>query len=391
MGEPKRGLRGLGAQLREIRESRKLSLDTVAELTGGFKEPITKSHLSRIENGLAEPTFRRMYALCQVYKVNITSLAELYELDLRKEEQRPRLSNKTSPDQMQEEANELCLAGDYVTALAVYEMMLDQGKIRLKNMSEDETAIHLQIRRVNCLIQTAHYFAARECAENMLDHPAISPIHRAYFLHFIAEAAWRQKKIKYAALLLDELPVAIPEVREDPLYPSLLWTKGNIAFAQKQFDEALDSYRESARLFDSYKMIFQSGFVNRLTANVHIRKKQFRRSLEILHNVQQLSEKNGYEKLTALVLSDLAYIAWEKQEFDKAEAYCRKSNEFARPREYIDLIFRNCFYLWRIAESNGNKQSAKINLRTLRTYQGRVHDSLDELSDFTRYMGGGAQ
>ena len=49
-----------GLYLRRLRESRKLSLDAVEELAAGYPDRITKSHLSRIENGLAEPTFRRM-------------------------------------------------------------------------------------------------------------------------------------------------------------------------------------------------------------------------------------------------------------------------------------------------------------------------------------------
>jgi transcriptional regulator with XRE-family HTH domain len=76
--------RHFGRYLRRIREDRKLSLDAVEEMTLGYPEPVTKSHLSRIENGRAVPTFPRMFALCQVYGVPISSMAERFETDLRR-------------------------------------------------------------------------------------------------------------------------------------------------------------------------------------------------------------------------------------------------------------------------------------------------------------------
>ena len=47
------GSEAFGAYLRKLRETRRLSLDAVEELSAAFPEKVTKSHLSRIENGLA--------------------------------------------------------------------------------------------------------------------------------------------------------------------------------------------------------------------------------------------------------------------------------------------------------------------------------------------------
>jgi len=65
--------RRFGRYLRRIREERKLSLDSVEEMTLSYPERITKSHLSRIENGQAVPTFPRMFALSQIYGVCLLS------------------------------------------------------------------------------------------------------------------------------------------------------------------------------------------------------------------------------------------------------------------------------------------------------------------------------
>ena len=77
--QPREENANFGRYLRRIREDRRLSLDAVEELTLGYPEPVTKSHLSRIENGQAIPTFPRMFALTQVYGVPISVMAERFE------------------------------------------------------------------------------------------------------------------------------------------------------------------------------------------------------------------------------------------------------------------------------------------------------------------------
>ena len=74
-----------GRFLRRVREERKLSLDAVEELSLGYPERVTKSHLSRIENGQAVPTFPRMFALSRIYGLPIASVAEKFEIDLELE------------------------------------------------------------------------------------------------------------------------------------------------------------------------------------------------------------------------------------------------------------------------------------------------------------------
>ncbi len=63
LGDAKR----FGSFLRKVRERKRLSLDAVEEMSSGYSERLTKSHLSRIENGLAEPSVRKLFALSQIY------------------------------------------------------------------------------------------------------------------------------------------------------------------------------------------------------------------------------------------------------------------------------------------------------------------------------------
>ena len=249
MGGPIRGLEGLGAHLRKVRVSRKLSLDSVAELTGGFREPVTKSHLSRIENGLAEPSFRRLYALCQVYKVSITSLAEKYELDLRKEASGRQPTNKMSVREMLEEAAELRRSGDYVTALAVYEMLLDQESIELEEMTRQQSHIQLRLYRINCHVRLGYYNVAKDEVEELLDHKEISRLQRCEALNFLGITIWRQGRMEYASVVLAEAINSADGLQEESVIPSIQMTQGNIAFRLGLMDDALDYFQNSSRRY----------------------------------------------------------------------------------------------------------------------------------------------
>ena len=66
--------RRFGRYLRKIREDRRLSLDVVEEMSLGLPDRVTKSHLSRIENGRAIPSFPRMFTLSQIYGVPVAAM-----------------------------------------------------------------------------------------------------------------------------------------------------------------------------------------------------------------------------------------------------------------------------------------------------------------------------
>ena len=68
-----------GMFLRRIREERRLSLAAVEKMSTGLPGRVTKSHLSRLENGHASPSFARIYTLSMIYGIPVSSLANRFE------------------------------------------------------------------------------------------------------------------------------------------------------------------------------------------------------------------------------------------------------------------------------------------------------------------------
>lgn len=389
MGEPTRGIRRFGQHLRSIREARKLSLDAVEELASSYKEQVTKSHLSRIENGQAEPSFRRMYTLGRIYGVSVTSLSEQYELDLEREA-RPAAGNKLAPKEMLEEARLLKQSGDYMSALGLFEMLLECSPSVCSDMSPDESRAQLTLNKSTCLIQLGHYEAAREHAEFVLDLKGITTNQQRIAFHLLAMSAQHKGRLEIAALLLERAAQIESDTdTEDPLVADIMMTKGNIEGARDKWEAATVCFERAAALYGEQVLKFDRCRARRSLAVSFLARGKLRKSREILGEVIAEARKEGYEKQLALALGDMAVIAWKEGDDQMAETYCRQSNAIARPREYLSLIFRNCLYLWKVAKKSDNQAAMKINLRTLKSYAARVEPSLPELKEFNDCLAGG--
>jgi len=59
-----------------------------------------------------------------------------------------------------------------------------------------------------------------------------------------------------------------------------------------------------------------------------------------------------------------------------------RSNAIARPREYVTIVFRNCFYLWKIAHAQGDDVFVRANDRALRAMLSKMEESSPEVDEF---------
>jgi transcriptional regulator with XRE-family HTH domain len=389
MGEQARGIRGFGRHLRSIRQARKLSLDAVEELASSYREQVTKSHLSRIENGQAEPSFRRMYTLGRIYGVSVTSLSEQYELDLEREA-RPAAGTKMTPAEMLAEANQLKQSGDYTSALGLFEMLLEFSPSVCPDRTPEESRAQLALNKSTCLMQLGHYEAAREQAEIVLDLAGLSPQQQRVAYHLLAIAAYHKGRLEIASVLLDRATrIEEGDEAEQPLMANIMMTQGYIESARDRWESATACYERAAALYEEQSLKFERCRARRNLAATYMVRGKPKKSREILGEVIAQAKKEGYEKQLALALGDMAAIAWKDGDDHMVESYCRQSNTIARPREYLSLVFRNCFYLWKVAERAGNRAAMKINLRTLKSYAARVDPSLPELKEFNEGLAGG--
>lgn len=375
-----------GSYLRQVRESRKLSLDAVEEMAVGYADRITKSHLSRIENGHAEPTFRRMYALSQIYGVPVTMFAERFEMELLLEDFDE--DGKTGPTQSLDAARHLEVEGRFLEALKIYDSIL-AGR-EADSAPDPARTARLRLRKARCLLKLERFRLAKEECESILDDATLAGRHRAEGFYSLGIACFRLGRMSIAKLALDKAASIASDLEDaDRILAAIMNTRGNIAATLGQFDEALRSYDSALGAYSADRHPFEWCDIRQNCANALLSLGDLEAAREALVEVVRLSESRGYERQLAVAVSTLGALHWQCGELEAAETCCIRSNAIARPREFISLVFRNCFYLWKIAITRNDEVSRAANERTLRSYMARTDNSLQELAEFRGYLSGG--
>ncbi len=378
-----------GRYLRRIREDRKLSLDAVEEMTTGYPEPVTKSHLSRIENGRAVPTFPRMFALCQVYGVPISSMAERFETDLRRVES-VNVDGLTD-DEIFERLTELRNCGRYDAALDVTTALMEQLRDRDAGF-ELESSRRVAEWHVNCLIHLGRFETAKIQCEDLLGlFPEDSRQHLNVLLSFI-RCSYRLGRFTVALMGLNRVD-AMLEAHEWPLRVVGVAesVRGPAFFTMGAYDRAIECFERVIRIFGDLDDQFEvcRARINLGTTLIELGK--LGAALRHLVNATRVAEKRKYTRLHTLGLSFLAVVHYRKEDLESAEKYAIRSNVIARRQDYFSLVFKNSFYLWRCASRTGDRAAVVSHEKSLRALENRLRDDLPELAEYRRLREGGAQ
>ena len=338
-----------GSFLRGLREERRLSLDAVEEMSLGLPERVTKSHLSRIENGRAIPTFPRMFTLSQIYGIPVSYLAERFEISLMRE-MFPEVPVERPVREVLDEAEKLHLSGRDGEALQLYELLLD--RIREGRADWDPGLVaHLRLESVNCLLKLARWATAKEECEKLLGAGDLSAEDRVVALEGFAIACTKLGKYTVATMAIDraqqDLDKLPDSAKASRLRATLTVLRGNACFVTKRFEAAAEAFRQGVEAFEKIDNGFEAcrTELNLAAALMEIGSRS--RTREILDRALARAEAAGYDRQRAYALGHLAVLAFRENDLDSCEAFCLRSNSVARPREYASLLWRNCYYLWR--------------------------------------------
>jgi tetratricopeptide (TPR) repeat protein len=389
--EPVTENRRFGRYLRTIREQRKLSLDAVEEMSLGFPERITKSHLSRIENGRAVPSFPRMFALSQIYGVPITSVAEEFETDLQIDMQQVALDNKTA-EEIQNELEQQKVSGRYQEALALSAAALEKFQDSRGEEPHERFLHELHLYHINSLVHLGRYESAKVQSERLLNSEKLSKRQHLWALLSFVTCCYRLKRFTIAQMGLAQADEALAESDcSDRMRAMTETIRAPVCFAMGRINDAAASFTRALELFRALADPFEECKSRINLSQALIELGELKRAHNHLNAALKSSEESGYDKLAALALSHLSLVTYRLHEPTQAEAYAFRSNAIARPREYLSIVFRNCFYLKSIAEEQGDRAAVNSNERTLKAYLSRVEPDLPEAIAYRAQLAGGEQ
>ena len=380
-----------GTFLRKVRERKRLSLDAVEEISAVYSERLTKSHLSRIENGLAEPSVRKLFALSQIYDMPLTSMAERFEIDLQREQCRIDVSGKPL-EEIEIEVGKFMEGGRYVEALLALTAAVDEVAPAGVTIDDDKArwVRHSRLGIADCLIHLGRYEAAKRETEELMGDPALTREENLRLLECFVICCFRLGRLTVATMGLEraekELELHDVAPRINARFAVL---RGNIASFMEQRDDALEAYARALRIFDEISVPFEACRVRVNMSWVLIEQGEYAAAREQLEAALLVAEASGYDRLRAFAMSHLAILAYRQEDVGAAESWAIRSNSIARPREFVTLVFRNCYYLMKIAENSGDEAGVNSNLRTLRALLSKVDDNLPEAEAFRAAKAGG--
>ena len=389
MGDQQEGAesRRFGRYLRTAREDRRLSLDAVEELTVGYPDRVTKSHLSRIETGSAVPSFGKMFALSRVYGIPISALAERFELDLLRE-----LSQDDPPARSASavlaEVERIQVRGDYQGGLIL--LAAAQDRLSETDGTSVEYADMLKIHEANFLAHLERYELAKVSCEELLSKGTLDERQRLQTQMIFIICCYRLKRYTIADMAIRTMEDDLLEQPDvDHLRAKFTAVRAGVLVALGQLEQAAEAYKSAITLFREVSDPFEACRAQINLAQVRIDSGQTDSAAGHIRSALKVAEESGYDRLKALALSHLAALAFERPDFDSAGSYALRSNAIARPREYLSLLFRNCYYLRAIAQAQGDVAAAKQNERTLKSYLNRVDPDLPEVGKFRAELAGG--
>jgi transcriptional regulator with XRE-family HTH domain len=385
--QPQAENKRFGMYLRRIREERRLSLDAVEELSLGLSDRVTKSHLSRIENGQAIPSFPRMFSLSQIYGVPVSSLAERFELCLKADLYPAEAATEPLGD-LDERAERLRISGRHGEALVLYEAQMHRSH-EIPEQERQNRVTDLRIRIVNCLVKLSRFVTAKDECETLLG-TALTSRQRVETLQLFAICCYRLGRYPVALMAVEKAEAESKHLENaEALVASLCVLEGNLHAAVGSFDQAAEAYRDSMGRFEALSMPFEACRAKVNVGACLIERCAHDHARRVLLEVLEAAEAAGYDRQRAYALSHLGLLAFREDDLEAAETYCLRSNRLARPREYVPILFRNCYYLWRIAQLRQDEAGVRSNERTLRTYLSRVERQLPEVDEFRAWLGRG--
>jgi len=386
--DPSAENRRFGRYLKTIREQRKLSLDAVEEMSLGYPERVTKSHLSRIENGQAVPTFPRMFALSRIYGIPIASVAERFETHLERR-MRPQDLAAKSFDEIRAEAEKHGMAGRHREALALVSAALDR-LVRGGDGTTDQAAtVDLRLYEINCLVHLQRYESAKIECEKLLNRTDLSDRQQLWALLSFVTCSYRLQRYSVARMALERVDRELDQHEHGERARAVTETiRGPALLAMGRTEEAASSFERALEMFRALGDPFQACKAQVNLAQALIDLGETKRARAHLRDAVAAAEEAGYDKLRALALSHLVVVCHRADELEAAEAYALRANAIARPRDYLSIVFRNCYYLREIAEKRGDGAAVRSNDRTLKAYVSRVEADMPEVLRYRARLAG---
>ncbi len=377
--------KAFGRYLRMLRERRGLSLDDVRSLSQTFPETITKSYISRCENGYHKLALPKLIPLSRIYEVPADAVLERMELDLE-------LDRLGGPDTEGKSFAELSEAGaeanEHGYRWEAYAYSRD-AMIRASNSPVRERYRDLDEQVSLAILNTStmasglgrNRFALHE-ALHVLGTNRVSSTNHARVCDRVA-CIYRRLGLADLADHYSDLAIQEATATDDRFGLAFMYsTKAHVALSRSDPQTAIPLFHKSHTLHRDLGQSETAASVLVSIAECHLDLQRIRAARQACDSALRMLESGSPCVTQASALAVMGKVADAEGHSDRAARLWHDAMDVAKECRDRVLKFKIELLLFRRALRVGDDSAARAIQRRLRRVSPWIPAELQELTEF---------
>ncbi len=379
----------LGQYLHSLRTGYGYSLRKVEEKARVHGGEIDNSQLSRYEKGICYPSFDKLRTLARIFNVSIQTFSDVVDLE-ELEKNQPAISD---PDELVKGGHEEFRLGDYGRAYAMF-----QRARHLLEEREDAAAVSpegaCQIAKIR-LATAITLYRLGKISLSEYEIRQLLRLGRNIDPGTVVRALLQLSNVHatFGDFLLAEMEasraLAVASDLPEPILAAYAHhALGRIHQEREENDQALAHYHDALARYRDAGDVHEALKVKLNLGPIYASRGQFREGIRLLREAREEARRLGHRWTVASAGAWLAEIHFRRGDYVAARQFIRESNAIAGSGDvqYLDILFLNAFYGWKIALAEDNLAEARIALGRLKYMRPNLEQNLPEVREFDRFI-----
>lgn len=374
----------LGNYLKRLRTGYGYSLRKVEEKARQRGGDIDNSQLSRYEKGVCYPSFDKLRILATIFNVSIQSFSDVVDLE-KFEALKP---SSGEPDALLAQGNEEYRLGSYGQAYAIYERAIELLETMEPFDGIDDARARARLSKSFALVRLGKLSLAEQELRQILRTPGAA---RSTSTRALLQLSNVHSELGDMLLARIEAERCLASARADGDKMSeayCLHALARVASEERRTDEGIELYREALHLYEELGNRLEVLNVRAQLGCEYLIRGTVREGVRILTETLEEAKRAGYRRSVAWTYSMLAIGYFHRGDYARVKKFTRESDAVAGSGDvrYVDILFLNAYYLWKISRAEGNLAQERIAFGRLKYLRPSLERIFPEVADFDGYI-----
>ncbi len=374
----------LGTYLKRLRTGYGYSLRKVEEKARQRGGDIDNSQLSRYEKGVCYPSFDKLRILANIFNVSIQSFSDVVDLE-RFESLKP---EGGEPEELLLRGNDEYRLGNYDKAYAIYERTIELLDASGSGEGLADARARARLCKSFALVRLGKLSLAEHELRQILKTPGAAPGTMTRALLQLSNVHAELGDMFLARMEAERCLQSARAEGDRMSEAYCLHALARIASEERRVDEGIEMYRQALRLYEELGNRLEVLNVRAHLGCEYLIRGTVREGMRILTETLEEAKRSGYRRSVAYTYSMLAIGHFNRGDYGRVKKYTRESDAVAGGGDvkYVDILFLNAYYLWKISRAEANLAQERIAFGRLKYLRPSLERTFPEVADFDAYI-----